>query len=83
MSTTHWEDSAGRVWATAEEALAEFLSDLPDMTEEESESVFQFTLSGDTPADYNLRAIDSGILYGGYYDLFKHYPVPYKVVTNH
>lgn len=71
-----FKDSFGNTWGTAEEALNEFISDLPDMSEEDTESVFQFTHWQNSAAD-NLKAIDYGITYSAMWDTFKNYPLPY------
>jgi hypothetical protein len=73
-----YRDERGVEWDTAEEALADFLSDLPDLTEDETEEVFQFTSSESSAAD-NLKAISYGIVYSGNFLKFQHYPVPEEV----
>lgn len=72
-----YADARGVEWDTAEEALEEFLSDLPDLTEGETETVFQFTLRG-AHAAFNLAAIAYGVTYAGLDDKFggDNYPVP-------
>lgn len=69
-------DANGNEWETAQEALDEFLSDLPYLTEEQTEEVFQFT-HWEASAEHNLAAIEHGIVYSGNTYAFKDYPVPY------
>ena len=57
-------DANGNEWETAKEALDEFLSDLPYLTDDQTEEVFQFTSWSATP-ESNLAAIDYGIVYSG------------------
>lgn len=75
-----YRDTNGNEWPDAESALAEFLSDLPDLTEDETETVFQFT---DHAADAatNLAAIAHGVTYAGMDHKFSgdNYPVPTPV----
>jgi hypothetical protein len=75
---TPYRDANGNFWATAQEALDEFLLELPDLTDEETELVFQFTNHSES-AEFNLNAIDFGIVYGGFTDKFggSNYPVPF------
>ena len=72
-----YNDTNGNEWDTAEEALDEFLANLPDLTEEETEEAFQFT-SRDNNAEANLKAIAYGITYAGLDAKFSgdNYPVP-------
>ena len=69
-------DANGNEWNTAQEALDEFLSDLPYLTDDQTEEVFQFTSWSATP-ESNLAAIDYGIVYSGNAYAFNGYPVPY------
>lgn len=71
-------DANGNEWETAKEALDEFLSDLPYLSEEDTEAVFQFTDWQASP-ESNLKAIDYGIVYSGNAYAFNGYPVPYEV----
>ena len=70
-------DTNGNEWENAETALNEFISDLPFLSEEESELVFQFTHYNDDAAT-NLRAIEQGIACAGLNARFEgdNYPVP-------
>lgn len=69
-------DTNGNTYDTAQEALDAFLSDLPDMTEEQQETVFQFTHWQATP-EFNLKAIQQGITYAALdTTVFDGYPVP-------
>jgi len=72
-----YNDTNGNEWKSADDALGEFLSELPDMTEEEIETVFQFTDRG-ASAERNLAGIAYGIVYAGMSDTFEgnNYPVP-------
>ena len=70
-----YTDAHGNEWDSAEEAIEEFLSELPDLDEEETETVFQFT-SFNASAAFNLKAIAEGITYAGMHDKFDGYPVP-------
>lgn len=75
-------DVNGNSWDSAEEALDEFLDELPHLSDEESESVFQFT-DRSKSAEFNLQAIQSGIDYSGLGDRFAgdNYPVPKRGYT--
>jgi hypothetical protein len=75
-------DANGNEWTTAEEALADFLGELPDLTPEETEMVFQFTRYN-YPAERNLTAIEYGITYAGLDARFAgdNYPVPQYAPT--
>lgn len=75
----NFTDDAGRHWDTAEQALEEFVQDLPPLTDDEMEYAFQFTNSKAT-AEQNLYAIDFGITYSGLRDKFEGYPVPHPVL---
>lgn len=70
-------DANGWTFDSAEEALQSFLYELPDLTEEETETVFQFT-DRRSDAATNLRAIAYGITYAGLDYRFSgdNYPVP-------
>jgi hypothetical protein len=72
-----YNDTNGNTWNSAEEALEDFLNELPYLTEEETETVFQFTNHENNAAD-NLKAIAYGITYAGLDDRFEgdNYPVP-------
>jgi hypothetical protein len=72
-----YSDTNGNIWETAKEALDEFLSELPYMTDEEFESVFQFTNYSSSP-EHNLEAIAYGVTYSGMDSRFSgdNYPVP-------
>jgi len=72
-----YSDTNGNEWDNAEDALNEFLSDLPDMSEEETETVFQFT-DHTASAERNLAGITYGVVYAGMYATFEdnNYPVP-------
>lgn len=80
MTTSRYADTNGNEWDTAEEALKEFIEDLPDLTDEETESVFQFTNREGTAAQ-NLAAIAHGVVYSGLSDRFEgdNYPVPERI----
>ena len=67
-------DILGNTYETAELALQDFCDDLPYLTEEETEAVFQFT-QHDADAAHNLRGIAYGITYAGLSDKFEGYPV--------
>lgn len=77
--TTH-VDALGNIWSTPTEALEDFMADLPYLTDEEQESVFQFTRR-DESATFNLNAIRRGVDYSGLHDRFEgdNYPVPFTV----
>ena len=72
-----YTDTNGNEWDSAEEALQEFLDNLPDLTDEETEEVFQFT-HYEATAEHNLDAIAYGITYAGLDYKFggDNYPVP-------
>ena len=72
---TVYIDANGNEWDSAESALEDFLSDLPYMTDEDTETVFQFTHYQDDAAA-NLSAVEYGIVYAGMSDTFAGYPVP-------
>lgn len=72
---TVYIDDNGNIWESAELALEEFLSELPDMSDEDMELVFQFTHYQNNAAD-NLSAIEYGVTYSGMSDTFAGYPVP-------
>ena len=74
---TKYSDTNGNEYANATEALEAFLGDMPDLTDEETETVFQFTHYQATPA-HNLDALAYGITYAGLDDRFAgdNYPVP-------
>ena len=78
-----YKDTNGNEWTTAAEALAEFVGDLPNLSEEESETVFQFTRH-DADAASNLAAIAYGVTYAGLDDRFggDNYPVPFLAHTH-
>ena len=67
-------DTLGNTYETAELALQDFCDNLPDLTEEETETVFQFT-QHDADAAHNLEGIAYGITYAGLSDKFEGYPV--------
>lgn len=73
---TIYIDDRGVEWESAELALDDFLSDLPDLMDEDVESVFQFTHYQATAAD-NLKAIEYGIVYAGCSTAFVGYPIPH------
>ena len=70
-------DTNGNQWDDAESALEGFLSELPYLSDEETESVFQFTNHASSAAE-NLKAIAYGVTYSGLDDRFAgdNYPVP-------
>lgn len=72
-----YRDSNGNVWLDAESALTDFLADLPELSELESESVFQFT-DYRSDAASTLAAIAYGVTYSGLDARFAgdNYPVP-------
>lgn len=72
---TKYHDTRGVIWDSASEALEDFVGELPDLPDEDMELVFQFTLWNESP-EFNLKAIQYGIDYGGYSSEFEHYPVP-------
>ena len=72
---TVYIDTNGNEWDTAELALEDFLSELPYMTDEDTELVLQFTHYQNDAAS-NLSAIEYGIAYAGMSDTFAGYPVP-------
>lgn len=72
---TKYQDTRGVIWDSAQEALEDFVGDLPYLSDEDMELVFQFTLWNESP-EFNLNAIQHGIDYGGYSGEFEHYPVP-------
>lgn len=75
---TLYIDTLGNSWASADDALHYFMEDLPYLTDEEQESVFQFTHWRETAA-FNLAAIQQGVDYSGLNDRFEgdNYPVPF------
>lgn len=75
-----YTDTRGVIFASAEEALEDFLSELPHLTDEESETVFQFT-HWQASAEKNLQAIAYGVTYSGLDDRFAgdNYPIPYPM----
>ena len=77
VTNMRYSDTNGNEWDNADDALGEFLSDLPDMTEEETETLFQFTRH-DASAGSNLDGIAYGVVYAGLSDKFAgdNYPVP-------
>lgn len=77
-----YRDTNGNEWPTAQAALDEFLAELPELSEEESEQVFQFTRYN-LPPEQNLDAIRHGITYAGLDSRFAgdNYPVPELVPT--
>lgn len=76
-------DTNGNEWDTAEEALDDFLNDLPYLDDDETETVFQFTRY-DMAAAENLRAIAYGVTYAGLDYKFSgdNYPVPTSTEGN-
>lgn len=73
---TAYIDAQGRRWDTAEEALADFISDLPAMTDEETENLFSATRH-DWDAARNLQAIDYAATYHGLAGtVLGYYPIP-------
>lgn len=75
-----YHDTNGNIWDSAEEALEEFLSELPCLTDEETEEVFQFTDRSAT-AEMNLQAIAYGVTYAGLDPRFTgdNYPIPHPL----
>lgn len=78
-SNMTFKDANGNAWDTAEEALEEFISDLPYLTDNEIEKVFKFT-DGNSDAASNLSAIAYGVKYSGLDYKFEgdNYPVPFN-----
>lgn len=72
---TAYIDAQGRRWDSAEEALADFLADMPPLDEEQIENVFSAT-NWQWDAARNLKAIEYAITYHGLHDVFGYYPVP-------
>lgn len=72
-----YTDTLGNGWNSAESALDEFLAELPDLTDDETEIVFQFTDRSASAAD-NLRAVAYGVTHAGLDHKFggDNYPVP-------
>jgi hypothetical protein len=71
-----YRDAQGRVWGSAEEALTDFVSDLPAMTDEETENLFSATRH-DADAATNLDAIRFAATYHGLAgDVLGYYPIP-------
>lgn len=81
---TIYIDAHGREWETAEEALKDFLENLPpELNDGELEIIFQFT-HHKADAHFNLMAIEYGIAYGGLSHAFDSYPIPHlKVEVEH
>lgn len=75
-----YTDTRGVIFESAEEALEEFLSELPYLTDEEHEEVFQFT-NRQATASENLQAIAYGVTYAGLDQRFTgdNYPIPYPM----
>lgn len=75
-----YTDTRGVIYESAEEALEDFLNELPYLTDEEHETVFQFTSRQATAAE-NLQAIAYGVTYAGLDERFtgNNYPIPYPM----
>jgi len=71
-------DAQGREWDTAEEALQDFIDNLPPLTDEQREEVFSST-HHDWPASRNLAAIEFAVHYHGLSEVFGYYPIPYPL----
>lgn len=73
---TKYIDARGVRWDSAEEALQDFIEDLPAMTDEETENLFSATLHTNDAAT-NLLAIKFAADYHGYSSsLLGYYPIP-------
>lgn len=79
MAGMTYGDTHGNTWKTATEALDSFLGELPELSDDETETIFQFT-ERDAPAELNLDRIDYGIAYAGLSERFAGYPVPAPIV---
>ena len=79
---TKYIDIDGREWPSAQLALDEFLNDLPSLSENEYESLCQYTLSTESPA-FNLRAFKRAIEEDDrLQSLFEGYPVPHPLLAH-
>ena len=72
---TKYIDARGVTWDSALEALNDYISDLPPLTDEETEMLFSST-QHDWPPERNLAAIEFAVHYHGLSEKLGYYPVP-------